>query len=124
MPQCDGWPGHLATDEACKRERIDKSYDVVYGKILLICEAAAQANEARNVARVLTSAPLADGMISHKDSGQLICEAEALLQQVKAVLGGLQYQEFREDIRDLLDVQGGAEKQLRVVERMRWAYFN
>lgn len=63
-------------------------------------------------------------MISHKDSGQLICEAEALLQQVKAVLGGLQYQEFREDIQDLLHVQGGAEKQLRVVERMRWAYFN
>lgn len=98
------------------------SYDVAYGKAPSVFKAA-QANKARNVARVLTSAPLSDGMISHKDSGRLICEAEALSHQVKAVLGGLQYQEFREDLHDLLDVQSGAEKQLQVVERMRWAYF-
>lgn len=101
------------------------SCGVAYGKVHWPPRfAAAQANEARNVARVLTSAPLSDGVISHKDSGRLICEAETLLQQVKAVLGGLQYQEFREDIQDLLYVQGGVDKQLRVVERMRWTYLN
>lgn len=82
------------------------------------------ANETRNVTRVLTSAPLSDGVISHKDSGRLIYEAEALLQLVQGVLGGMQYQEFREDIQDLLDVERGVERQLRVVERMRWAYFH
>jgi nuclear-control-of-ATPase protein 2 len=63
-------------------------------------------------------------VISHKDSGRLIYEAEALLQLVQGVLGGMQYQEFREDIQDLLDVERGVERQLRVVERMRWAYFH
>jgi nuclear-control-of-ATPase protein 2 len=61
--------------------------------------------------------------MSYKESGRLICEAEALLQKIRQVLGGIQYQEFREDVQDLLDVQSGVEKQLRVVERMRWAYF-
>ncbi|KAJ5681525.1 uncharacterized protein N7477_001465 [Penicillium maclennaniae] len=78
----------------------------------------------RNVTRVLTSAPLDNGVISHKDSGQLIYEAEALLQQVQGVFGGMQYREFREDIQDLLDVERGVDRQLRVVERMRWAYFH
>jgi nuclear-control-of-ATPase protein 2 len=62
--------------------------------------------------------------MSHKDSGLLIYEAEALLQQVQGVLGGMQYREFREDIQDLLDVERGVDRQLRVVERMRWAYFH
>ncbi|KAJ5273943.1 hypothetical protein N7478_009068 [Penicillium angulare] len=78
----------------------------------------------RHVTRILTSASLSsNGVISYKDSGRLICEAEALLQQAKTVLGGLQYREFREDIGDLLDIQGGVTKQLRVVERIRWTYF-
>ncbi|OQD68567.1 hypothetical protein PENDEC_c034G01128 [Penicillium decumbens] len=78
----------------------------------------------RNVTRVLTSAPLSDKVISHKDSGRLIYEAEALLQQVKGVLGAMQYREFREDIQDLLDVEKGVDRQLRVVERIRWAHFH
>ncbi|KAJ5929705.1 hypothetical protein N7454_006655 [Penicillium verhagenii] len=78
----------------------------------------------RNVTRILTSASVTNEVISYKDSGRLICEAEALLQHVKTVLGGLEYREFREDIEDLLDIQGGVTKQLRVVERIRWTYFN
>ncbi|KAJ5175502.1 uncharacterized protein N7482_001379 [Penicillium canariense] len=78
----------------------------------------------RNVTRILTSARSPDGTVSYKESGRLICEAEDLLQKIKTVLGGIQYQEFREDIQDLLDVQSGVDKQLRVVERMRWAYFH
>ncbi|KGO70964.1 Nuclear control of ATP synthase 2 [Penicillium italicum] len=78
----------------------------------------------RNVARILTSsAVLSNGTIAYKDSGQLICEAEALLEHVKIISGRMQYEEFREDIQDLLNVQNGVDKQLRVIERMRWAYF-
>ncbi|KAJ5498411.1 hypothetical protein N7453_007462 [Penicillium expansum] len=78
----------------------------------------------RNVARILTSsAVLSNGTIAYKDSGQLICEAEALLQHVRIISGSMQYEEFREDIQDLLNVQNGVDKQLRVIERMRWAYF-
>ncbi|KAJ5895481.1 hypothetical protein N7495_007172 [Penicillium taxi] len=77
----------------------------------------------RTVTRILSSASVSDGIISYRDSGRLICEAEALLQQVKAMLGSMQYQEFREDIQDLLDMQSGVEKQIRVVDRIRWTYF-
>lgn len=78
----------------------------------------------RNVARILTSSAVSsDGTVPYKDSGQLICEAEALLQHVKAISNGIQYREFREDIQDLLNVQNGVDKQLRVVERMRWTHF-
>ncbi|CAG7917975.1 unnamed protein product [Penicillium olsonii] len=78
----------------------------------------------RNVARILTSSAVSpSGTVPYKDSGQLICEAEALLQHAKAISNGMQYQEFREDIQDLLNVQHGVDKQLRVIERMRWAYF-
>ncbi|CAG8263265.1 unnamed protein product [Penicillium salamii] len=78
----------------------------------------------RNVARILTSSAVSpDGTVPYKDFGQLICEVEALLQHVKTVSNGLQYREFREDIQDLLNVQHGVDKQLRVIERMRWTYF-
>ena len=78
----------------------------------------------RNVARILTSSAVSsNGTITYRDSGQLICEAEALLQHVKTISNSMQYQEFREDIQDLLNVQDGVDKQLRVVERMRWVYF-
>ena len=66
---------------------------------------------------------MSKGIISYKDSGRLLLEAEALLAQVKLVLSGVQYAEFREDIQDLLNVQSGAEQQLQVVERIRWTYF-
>ena len=62
-------------------------------------------------------------MLSYKDSGRLLFEAENLLQKVKFILGGVQYREFREDIQDLLNMNSGAEQQLRVVERIRWTYF-
>ncbi|KAG0156532.1 hypothetical protein PDIDSM_3711 [Penicillium digitatum] len=78
----------------------------------------------RNMARILTSsAAFSNRTIAYKDSGQLICEAEALLQHMKIISGSMQYEEFREDIQDLLNVQNGVDKQLRVIERMRWAYF-
>lgn len=76
----------------------------------------------RNSTRILMSASISNGVISFKDSGRLICEAEGLLQKVRPMLGARQYREFREDIQDLLDVQSGVTKQLRVVEMMRWNY--
>ncbi|CAP91627.1 Nuclear control of ATPase protein 2 [Penicillium rubens] len=77
----------------------------------------------RNVARILTSSTvLSNGTVPYKDAGQLICEAEALLLHVRVIFGSMQYEEFREDIQDLLNVQDGVDKQLRVIERMRWAY--
>lgn len=75
-----------------------------------------------NATRILTSATITDNAISYKDSGRLICETEALLPKAKAALKGTQYQEFREGIQDLLETRSGIDKQLRVMERMRWTY--
>lgn len=38
------------------------------------------------------------------------------------VLPSVVYHEFQEDVNDLMDIRTGVEKQLRVVERIRWAY--
>ncbi|KAJ5225136.1 hypothetical protein N7468_006361 [Penicillium chermesinum] len=77
----------------------------------------------RNINRILTSASVTNGVISYKDSGRLLCESEVLLRQVFKAIGGRQYREFSEDIQDLLDIQGGVKKQLRVLERIQWTYF-
>ncbi|KAJ5806951.1 hypothetical protein N7474_010543 [Penicillium riverlandense] len=74
----------------------------------------------RNITRVLS--PSSQGVLSHKDAGRLMCEAESLLQAAESVLGGRQYHELRQDVQDLLDTSGGVEQQQRVVERMRWTY--
>ncbi|KAJ5605070.1 hypothetical protein N7510_010224 [Penicillium lagena] len=74
----------------------------------------------RNITRIL--APSSQGILSHKDAGRLMCEAESLLQAAESVLGGRQYHELRQDVQDLLDVSGGVEQQMRVIERMRWTY--
>lgn len=76
----------------------------------------------RNATRILTSATISNEAISYKDSGRLICETEALLPKARAVLGSMQYREFREDIQDLLETRNGVDTQLRVLERMRWTY--
>ncbi|KAK2760384.1 Nuclear control of ATPase protein 2 [Arachnomyces sp. PD_36] len=78
----------------------------------------------RNVDRVLTSSSstTSNGILSYKDHGLLICEVHVLRQRAVRVLPGVVYHEFQEDINDLMDIRTGVEKQLRVVERIRWAY--
>lgn len=77
----------------------------------------------RKVSRALTSSsPSANGILSYEDHGVLICEAELLLQRAKFSLNEPQYREFQEDIRDLMDFRQGIDRQLKVVERIRWAY--
>lgn len=77
----------------------------------------------RKVSRTLTSSsPSANGILSYEDHGVLICEAELLLQRARFSLNEPQYREFQEDIRDLMDFRQGIDRQLKVVERIRWAY--
>jgi nuclear-control-of-ATPase protein 2 len=67
-------------------------------------------------------APFSQGILSHRDTGRLLCEAESLLQTAESLLRGRQYHELRQDVQDLLHVSDGVEQQMQVVERMRWAY--
>ncbi|EGC45496.1 conserved hypothetical protein [Histoplasma capsulatum var. duboisii H88] len=75
------------------------------------------------VHRVLTaSTTTRDGILSCKDHGLLLCETDILCQRAQNLLPGATYHEFQEDIRELLNVRVGIARQLRILERVRWAY--
>ncbi|MCJ1321685.1 Nuclear control of ATPase protein 2 [Xylographa vitiligo] len=77
----------------------------------------------RNIDRILTAAtPSNNGMLSYKEHGLLLCEVHVLRQNGQQVLPGEINREFLEEINDLVDFRTGVERQLRVVERIRWAY--
>ena len=77
----------------------------------------------RNIDRILSaSAPLNNGMLSYKDHGMLLCEVHVLRQSAGDVMPREIYAEFLEEINDLVDLRTGVERQIRVVDRMRWAY--
>ncbi|PGH17542.1 hypothetical protein AJ79_01142 [Helicocarpus griseus UAMH5409] len=75
------------------------------------------------VDRVLTaSSTTNDGILSYKDHGLLVCETDVLSQKAQDLLPGATYHEFKEDINELLNVRVGVARQLRILERIRWAY--
>ena len=61
-------------------------------------------------------------MLSYKDHGLLLCEVHVLRQRVAAVLPGSILREFLEDLNDLLNIRIGVDRQVKVVERIQWAY--
>lgn len=52
----------------------------------------------------------------------LLCEVHTLRQKAQRVLPSEIYNEFLEEVKDLVDLRTGFERQTRVVERIRWAY--
>ncbi|EGD92329.1 uncharacterized protein TERG_08991 [Trichophyton rubrum CBS 118892] len=77
----------------------------------------------RTVNRILMSSlPSQTGVLSYKDHGLLICEAETLRQRAERVLPGAIYHEFHEDLNDLLNVRAGIAHQMKVVDQIRWTY--
>ena len=77
----------------------------------------------RNIDRTLNnSSPTNDGMLSYKDHGLLLCEVQLLRERAAAVLPGNVLREFVQDVNDLIDIRNGVKKQVKVVERIQWAY--
>ncbi|KAI9788001.1 MAG: Nuclear control of ATPase protein 2 [Peltula sp. TS41687] len=77
----------------------------------------------RNVDRIVAGSTSANnGVLSYKEHGLLLCQVHELRQHAKRILPGEIYREFLEDIHELEDIRIGVDKQLRVVERIRWAY--
>lgn len=73
--------------------------------------------------RILTSATITEeGMLSYKDNGLLLCEVHVLRQTAAGLLPGNIHREFLEDLNDLMLSRQGVERQLRVLERIQWAY--
>lgn len=79
----------------------------------------------RNIDRVLTQAiPTDNGMLGYKDHGLLLCEVHLLRERARALgMRGEIEREFLEDVYELGDIGAGVEKQLKVVQRIRWAYW-
>ena len=77
----------------------------------------------RNVDRILIgSAPSENGVLSYKDHGLLLCEVHMLREQAKQVFPGEIFSEFLEEVHDLIDLRTGVDRQMHIVERIRWAY--
>jgi nuclear-control-of-ATPase protein 2 len=77
----------------------------------------------RNIDRILTLAtPTNNSILSYKDHGLLLCEVHVLRKAAHRLFPGEIEREFMEDIQDLCNINSGIAAQLRVLERIRWAY--
>ncbi|RMZ87385.1 hypothetical protein DV736_g5390, partial [Chaetothyriales sp. CBS 134916] len=77
----------------------------------------------RNIDRTLNnSIPTPNGLLSYKDHGLLLCEVNVLRRRAALVLPGNVQREFFEDLNDLMDIRIGVARQIKVLERIRWAY--
>jgi nuclear-control-of-ATPase protein 2 len=61
-------------------------------------------------------------MLSYKDHGLLLCEVQVLREKAASVLPGNIHRDFLEDLKDLMDIRAGVQRQIKVVERITWAY--
>lgn len=79
----------------------------------------------RNIDRILSlssSNSSAGGLLSYKEHGLLLSEAHILRKTLLQVLPVQVSAEFLEDLNELTDLRTGVERQVRVVNRIRWAY--
>lgn len=78
----------------------------------------------RSIDRIMVgSTPADNGMLSYKDHGMLLCEVHVLRQEAQRILPKHIYNEFLEDLNDLVELRIGIERQIQVAERIRWAYW-
>lgn len=77
----------------------------------------------RNIDRILIKANVTqDNMLSYKDNGLLLCEVHVLRQTAIRLIPGKMHRDFIEDLNDLLQIRQGVDRQLRVLQRIQWAY--
>ncbi|KAH8601655.1 ATP synthase regulation protein NCA2-domain-containing protein [Bisporella sp. PMI_857] len=77
----------------------------------------------RNIDRILTLAsPTDSDVLSYKDHGLLLCEVHVLRSRARNLFPGEIEREFLEDVNDLCDHHSGLVTQLKVLDRIRWAY--
>ncbi|KAL8974246.1 MAG: hypothetical protein Q9197_001520 [Variospora fuerteventurae] len=77
----------------------------------------------RNIDRILIgSLPSNNGILPYKDHGMLLCEIHILRQSARRVMPGDIFAEFLGEINELVDLHTGIERQIRVIDRIRWAY--
>ena len=77
----------------------------------------------RNIDRILTQAtPTENNLLSYTDHGLLLCEVHVLRKCAHSLFPGEIVREFVEDVNDLCNINSGIQVQLRVLERIRWAY--
>ena len=63
-------------------------------------------------------------MLSYGEHGLLLCEVDLLRELARRIMPSDINREFVEEIGDLANIRTGVGRQLRVVERIRWAFAN
>ncbi len=61
-------------------------------------------------------------MLSSKEYGLLVCEAIVLREIASKTFPKQSFREFLQDFNDLLDNSSGVIRQIKVADRIRWAY--
>lgn len=76
-----------------------------------------------NMDRIFTSAtPTSSGTLPYEAFGMLVCEAIVLRELASRTFPKETFKEFVRDFDALIDVHGGVDVQMRVLDRIRWAY--
>lgn len=77
----------------------------------------------RNIDRILTiPTPTPNGILSYKDHGLLLCDIHLLRNIAKRLFPRRIEREFLEDVDGLSNISVGIERQLKALERIKWAY--
>lgn len=77
----------------------------------------------RNMDRILTASTRTEaGTLSYESFGLLVCEAIVLRELASRAFPKETFREFVRDFEALIDVGSGVEAQMRVLDRIRWAY--
>lgn len=77
----------------------------------------------RNIDRILTASPQTnEGMLSIEEYGLLVCEAIVLRDIAARTFSKQALRNFTQDFDDLIDNTSDVGRQIRVADRIRWAY--
>lgn len=80
----------------------------------------------RSVDRIFTASGAIrgqnQGCLNYKEHGLLLCEVHVLREDARRVLSKALWGDFVADLDELVDVRGGVQKQMKIMERIRWAY--
>ena len=75
-----------------------------------------------NIDRILTASTTHSKELSYKDQGLLLCEVHVLRQRAAKILPWTSNNRLVKDTDDLMEHRTDIKRQLRVVERIRWAF--
>lgn len=123
MACSDGSEASPRPEETSGEGRSNRSHSKYYGQPVELSNRCTRLTWRRNIDRILTGSPQSDaGTLSFQEFGLLVCEAIVLRDLAIKTFPKDTFREFSQDFNDLIDNNSGVGRQIRVADRIRWAY--